>query len=358
MGTIIERRSKRGRVTFQAKIRFSGLPILSRSYPSREEAQAWLRATEPELKARSLEAARQQAHARLVEEFRERPRIVADLLHRNLREETVRKKGAEAEAHHTRSILKYPLARIHLENLSRRDIKEWVEQRLQDVAPSTVNRELNILNAAFKLAADEWDVAFCKSVLITVRRPQNPPGRVRRLSSDEESALRHAGEETRNPYVLSILDLALETAMRRGEILGLEWERVSFAHRSIQLIETKNGTPRGVPLSRRAMEVLLTLERVAARHLGCDEEITSGPVFPGLTANAFKLAFTRMVKRAGIENFRFHDLRHEATSRLFEKGLSQMEVATITGHKDIRMLARYTHLQVSDLARKLDRPGD
>lgn len=353
MGTIIERRSKRGIATFQAKIRFTGLRIVSRTFPGREEAEAWLRATEPELKARSLETAREQTHARLVEEFKERPRIVADLLHRNLREETVRKKGAEAEAHHTRSILKYPLARIHLENLNRRDIKEWVEQRLQDVARSTVNRELNILNAAFKLAADEWDVAFCKSVLITVRRPQNPPGRVRRLSSEEESALRRAGEETRNPYILPILDLALETAMRRGEILGLAWERVSFEQRSIQLVETKNGTPRGVPLSRRAMEVLMTLRQVAARELGCTGELDSGPVFPGLTINAFKLAFTRMVKRSGLENFRFHDLRHEATSRFFEKGLSQMEVSTITGHKDPRMLARYTHLQVSDLARKL-----
>lgn len=354
MGTIIERRTRRGIATFQAKIRFSGLRIVSRTFSSREDAETWLRATEPELKARSLETAREQAHAKLVEEFRERPRIVADLLHRNLREETVRKKGAEAEAFHTRSILKYPLARIHLENLHRRDIKEWVEQRLQDVAPSTVNRELNILNAAFKLAANEWDVAFCKSVLITVRRPQNPPSRVRRLSVEEETALRRAGEETRNPYVLSILDLALETAMRRGEILGLEWERISFEHRSIQLIDTKNGTPRGIPLSRRAMEVLTLLKQVAARELGCTREIDAGPVFPGLTINAFKLAFVRMVDRAKVQNFRFHDLRHEATSRLFEKGLSQMEVATITGHKDIRMLARYTHLQVKDLAAKLD----
>ncbi|MGT2429369.1 tyrosine-type recombinase/integrase [Cupriavidus basilensis] len=226
---------------------------------------------------------------------------MADLLHRNLREETARKKGAEAEVNHTHSILKYPLARVHLVNLTRRDIKEWTEQRLQHVAPSTVNRELNILNAVFKLAVHEWDVALCKSVLITVRRPKNPSGRVRRLSREEEVALRRAGVETRNPYIVSILDLALETAMRRSEILSLEWERVSFTHRSIRLIETKNGTPRGVPLSRRATEVLISLRRVAAHELGGAGELDSGPVFPGLTVNAFKLAFTRMVKRAGLE---------------------------------------------------------
>lgn len=354
MGTLIVRTTRQGVASYQAKIRLKGFKIISRTFPSREEAEAWLRATEPELKARSREAAREQAHAKLVAQFKERPRIVADLLHRAVQEETVHKKGAEAEVYHVRSILKYPLARLHLENLSRRDIKEWMEQRLQHVAPSTVNRELNILNAVFKLAVNEWDVALCASVLTTVRRPKNPPGRVRRLAPSEEAALRRAGDETRNPYIVAILELALETAMRRSEILGLEWERISFEQRSVQLIMTKNGAPRGVPLSRRAMDVLRSLQQIVARELGQDCAVTSGPVFPGLTVNAFKLAFTRMVKRAGIENFRFHDLRHEATSRLFEKGLSQMEVAAITGHKDPRMLARYTHLQVRDLAAKLD----
>lgn len=353
MGTIIERRTKRDAVRFQAKIRFTGIPIVARNFPSREEAEAWLRATEPELKARSREAAWEQAQAKLMAGFRVQPRIVADILHRHLTEETINKKSAEAEVNHIRSIMRYPLARVQVENLTRHDINDWRDQRLKDVAPSTVNRELNILNAVFKLAVYEWDVALCKSVLTSVRRPKNPPGRVRRLSPPEETALRRAGEETRNPYIVSILDLALETAMRRSEILDLQWNRVSLAHRSIQLIATKNGTPRGVPLSRRAMEVLIALRRVAAHELGGAGDLDSGPVFPGLTVNAFKLAFTRMVKRAGLENFRFHDLRHEATSRLFEKGLSQMEVATITGHKDIRMLARYTHLQVKDLAAKL-----
>lgn len=355
MGTIIERRTKRGEVKFQAKIRLAGMPIMSKVFDSRTNAERWIAAVEPEMRARSRTVAREQAIAKQVREFRDKPRIVADLLHRNLCEVTPFKKGAEAEANHMRSILKSPLARIHLENLRRSDVRDYRDQRLQQVASSTVNRELNILNAVFKMAANEWDIVFCKSVLTTVKRPPNPPGRVRRLSRDEEAALRHAGEETRNPYVIPILDLALETAMRRSEILAMEWERVSFEQRSVQLITTKNGTPRGVPLSRRAMEVLRALQRVTAYELGHDHPVTSGPVFPGLTVNAFKLAFTRMVKRAGIENFRFHDTRHEATSRFFEdKGLREMEVAAITGHKDIRMLARYTHLQVKDLAAKLD----
>jgi hypothetical protein len=106
MGTIIKRTSGKGIVTYQAKIRIGGFKIISRTFSSHEEAEAWLHVTEPELNARSRETARQQAHARLIKEFKERPRIVADLLHRNLRKETVRTKGAEAETHHIRSILK------------------------------------------------------------------------------------------------------------------------------------------------------------------------------------------------------------------------------------------------------------
>ena len=79
----------------------------------------------------------------------------------------------------------------------------------------------------------------------------------------------------------------------------------------------------------------------------------NGQVFPGLTSEAIKRSYIRAVRRAGIENLRFHDLRDEATTRLLEKGLNIMEVASITGRKDLRMLQRYTHLKAEDLARKL-----
>jgi integrase len=108
------------------------------------------------------------------------------------------------------------------------------------------------------------------------------------------------------------------------------------------LPETKNGESRGVPLSLAAIQVLKALPRSV-----------SGAVFPGVTSEAIKRAFIRACRRAEIENFRFHDLRHEATSRLFEKNLDMMEVASITGHKTLQMLKRYTHLRAEDLARKL-----
>jgi integrase len=158
----------------------------------------------------------------------------------------------------------------------------------------------------------------------------------------EEIRLLKACREARNSYLLPILRLALETAMRQGELVNLRWEHIDLTRRITYLPDTKNGEARTVPLSTAAIKVLHSLPRSM-----------TGQVFPGLTTEAVKRAFARAVRRAGIEDLRFHDLRHESTSRLFERGLNIMEVASITGHKDLRMLRRYTHLKAEDLARKL-----
>ncbi|MHB1565732.1 MAG: site-specific integrase [Acidiferrobacter sp.] len=135
--------------------------------------------------------------------------------------------------------------------------------------------------------------------------------------------------------------LALETAMRQGELLALRWERVDLARRTAHLPETKNGTPRTVPLSPAALLMLKAMPRDL-----------SGRVFP-LSQSAVAQAWERATQHAGIKGLRFHDLRHEATSRLFEKGLNLMEVAAITGHKTLQILKRYTHLRAEDLAARL-----
>ena len=130
--------------------------------------------------------------------------------------------------------------------------------------------------------------------------------------------------------------------MRQGELVSLRWEHIDLNRRTVHLPDTKNGESRTVPLSTAAVKILRSLPRNI-----------QGKVFPGVTTEAVKRAYARAVRRTAIEDLRFHDLRHEATSRLFEKGLNIMEVASITGHKDLRMLRRYTHLKAEDLARKL-----
>ena len=131
--------------------------------------------------------------------------------------------------------------------------------------------------------------------------------------------------------------------MRRGEILSLCWLDVHLDKRYKHLPDTKNGDSRDVPLSPQAMELL----RELPRNIRGDQA-----VFP-LHFEALKSSWRRACSRADISDLRFHDLRHEATSRFFEKGLNVIDMAAITGHKDLRMLQRYTHLRAEDLALKL-----
>ena len=130
--------------------------------------------------------------------------------------------------------------------------------------------------------------------------------------------------------------------MRRGEIAAMRWEHLDRQARVLLIPETKTGTPRRVPLSMAALAVLDALPRRL-----------DGQVW-AMRPDSISQAFERVCKAAGIEGLTFHDLRHEATSRLFEKGLNPMEVAAITGHKTLQMLKRYTHLRAEELVRKLD----
>ncbi|MHB1567486.1 MAG: site-specific integrase [Acidiferrobacter sp.] len=176
--------------------------------------------------------------------------------------------------------------------------------------------------------------------LVKGQRPKLPSGRTRRLVDDEyprllSSAQAYGGE------VAPLITWAIETAMRRGEIAAMRWEHLDRRARVLLIPETKNGTPRRVPLSVAALAVLDGLpQRLDGRAWG-------------LRPDSISQAFERICGAAGIEGLTFHDLRHEATSRLFEKGLNPMQVAAITGHKTLQMLKRYTHLRAEDLVGKL-----
>lgn len=203
-----------------------------------------------------------------------------------------------------------------------------------------------ILGHVFEVARKEWGIQVHNPVR-DINLPANGKARDRRLQAglngdDEETLLLAACQEARSPYLLPIVQLAIETAMRQSELINLRWEYIDLNRRTAHLPDTKNGESRTAPLSTTAANVLRSLPR--AIH---------GQVFPGLSAEAIKRVYIRAMRQAGIEDLHFHDLRHEATTRFFELGLNIMEVASITGHKYLRMLHRYTHLKAEDLARKL-----
>jgi integrase len=173
-----------------------------------------------------------------------------------------------------------------------------------------------------------------------LRLPFSPNRRERRLKEGELHKIITAARSCRNPLIVPIILLAVATGMRRGEILSLRWEHVDSERRALLIPHTKNGHSRTLPLTRDATEVLDGVGRTGDR------------VFP-MSGNAFRLSWDRLRARAGISDLHFHDLRHEAISRFFEKGLSVPEVAFLSGHRDARMLFRYTHPLRSEIMKKI-----
>ena len=220
-------------------------------------------------------------------------------------------------------------------------VAAWRDELSKSLAPQTVQHYLAVLNRLYKAATRDFGIPLpLGNPVATVRTPTVSNARERRLEGDEEKRLLAALDASRGKHLKSVALLALETAMRRGELLALRWEHVDLKRRVVHLPETKNGSSRDVPLSSRAVSVLEELPRNI-----------SGRVF-STSETAITEGFQRAIARAGITDFRFHDLRHEATSRLAEK-LQMHELARVTGHKAVRMLLRYYHPRAEDLAKKL-----
>lgn len=327
---------------WEVQIRRHGHPILNRTLPTRAEADAWAAVVESEL-ARGVFVDRTQLETT----------TFGDLLERYAREVTVGKKGAFVEGVRIRALLRDPLAQVPLSRLNGPRIAQWRDQRLSKVSGSTVNRDLNLFSHVINVARKEWAYPMENPVAL-VRRPRPNRGRTRRLSRDEQarllselSASERESDGTfrpggaRNPWAHAAVLLALETAMRRGELLSLQWRYVYLDEHYLHLPDTKNGDARDVPLSTRACAVLAALPR------GGNDR-----VFP-ISADSLKKVFERAVVRARIPDLHFHDLRHEATSRIATKLDNVLELGAVTGHKTLAMLKRYYHPRAWDLAKKL-----
>jgi integrase len=266
---------------------------------------------------------------------------LGDLLQRYLIAETPKKKSAKSETYRIRNILKRPIARLPLSELTTGAFASYRDRRLTEVGPQGVIHELNCMSVVLRTAKIDWDIPLTVILLDSVRRPKMPTGRSRRLEEGEYDALRRAALAGPSPYIWDVISFAIETAMRQGEIRSLGWDDISFDRRIARLKRTKNGDQRAVPLTTDAIQILHR----------CKSKNLPRP-FP-YTVGAVRNAWDKATKRAGISNLRLHDLRHEGVSRFFERGLSVPEVALISGHKDFRMLARYTHLRADDIVMKL-----
>lgn len=355
MATIVERVGRAGKMTYQAKIRKVGYPIMARTFPTRTKAVDWAKSVEDEIDRRERRRTADESIQRLFKDLPSDKLTLGDLLLRYRDRITPHKRSAEAEQWRIGGLLKHSFSYCSVVHLSTVQVAKWRDERLQQVSGSTVNRDMNLLSHVIEVARSEWGVKLDSNPFQRTRRPKENPPRERRLSREEETRLLSACP-AENPYLRSAITLAIETGMRLSEITGLEWCRINLAGRSIYLTKTKTGASRGVALSIRAVETLANIRERQAQKGRSEREEIPPRVFPGVTPEALKRAFIRAVRRAEIGDLHFHDLRHEAISRMFEKGLPTMEVATVSGHQTLQLLRRYTHLQLGDLARKLDKP--
>jgi len=339
MGTIATRDDNQGKTTYQAKIRRVGFPVMSKTFPTKAAAKKWM-----------MEQENAMLYGPYMDTQAASTRTLGELLDRYLEEITPYKAGADVEEYRIRVLRKSKLAKMIAGKVDSTHIQQYVKERSKTVGSSSINRELAVLSNVFNVAKRSWKIGLAGNPVADVVRPKDPVGRDRRLSPAEEVRLLAECSKTRGGYLRALVELALETAMRESELIALEWQNVDFSRRTIHVLKSKNGESRGVPMSRRAIEVLRAIE---PKNLPGIEP--TGRVFPGLTYIAAHNAFIRTCKRAGIEDLHFHDLRHEAISRFAElRRLSVPEIASITGHKNFRILQRYMHLNAEKLAPLLD----
>lgn len=328
MATITKRKNG-----WSVQVRRKGYPQQTRTMETRAEALAWAREQEGR-----IDRALAPLNLRLL-----KGTTLRDILERYLTEVTPTKDSAYTEQVRLKKLLREQVfCNMALADLSPKVFSDYRNARLAVVMPGTVHRELGLIRHALEVARREWDMDLPLNPLDKVKRPRLNNARDTRLHHGDYERLKTALLKTRNPYIALIVDFAIHTAMRRGEILALRWEQINRHNRTAYIADSKTGVPRTIPLLDGALAVLEGLRTEASR----------GAIFP-VSMEALKQAWERARTRAGLDDLHFHDLRHEAISRLCEMGLTLPEVALISGHKDPRMLFRYVNLRPADLARRL-----
>lgn len=323
---------------WRAQIRRKGYPPETKCFDSRADAKKWATVIES-----------QMDQLKYIPIGDAENTTFKDALERYLIEVTPSKKGSQPEAARIKQLQSMKISDFSLTSLRSSNIAKLRDAlQKEKKAPTTIKNLMTIISQVFETARQEWGMEALSNPVRGVRMPKNRLGRDRRLianendEKDEEKRLLDKCKISSCIYLEPIVIVALETGMRLGEIIEIQHKNINFSDSVVKLPDTKNGTSRDVPLSSRALAAINSAPR----------PIDGGQLF-SIDVEQLKYHFRTARNRAEMNDFRFHDLRHEATSRLFEKGLDIMEVSAITGHKTLDMLKRYTHLRAADLAKKL-----
>lgn len=323
---------KRGEYSFRVKV-FCNERYKTATFDTLKDAQIWrdrVKANQ-ELDVEKKDISKSRMTQREAKSF-----TLKQALERYEKEITPLKKGAAVELTRINKTKKTSLASKSIYLFTPDDALALMDE----IGGSDNNKRkyASLISHLYKTARQQWRMEVHNPVAGEIKLPSNGKPRDRRLEGNEAALLL----ENLTGEAKAIFELAIETGMRRGEMLSLEWRNVDLKKTVAILSDTKNGETRAVPLSSTAIRVLKSLQR----------GIGGGKVFT-ITQSQLRDAWEAARTAAGIPDIRLHDLRHEAASRLFEKGLNVMEAASVTGHKTLSMLKRYTHLNPTDIAKKL-----
>lgn len=335
MATLTKRADSEGKTHYQVKVRLKGYPTQSATFDRLTDARKWAAQTEV--------AIRERRHFKTVESQKH---TLTDLIDRYTRD-VLPGKGAQRKTQAAQlawwkgELGPYTLADVTpaLVAETRDKLAKSTTARGRTMSPSTVVRYLAALSHAFTIAVKEWgwiDDNPCRKVT----KPKEPRGRVRFLSEDERGRLLAACRQSPCPWLYPIVTLALSTGMRSSEVMDLTWDRVDLKAGRILLDETKNGERRVVPLVGHAAELLREHAKVRRLDTTLLWPSTRKPSVP----LELRPHWAAAIKTAGIEDFRFHDLRHSAASYMLMNGASIAELAEVLGHKTLQMVKRYSHL--------------
>ena len=328
----IQKRKWKTKTTFRALVRRKGFKDLHKSFNTRADAQVWARDIE-----RNLDRGISTDYSEALKY------MLKDILKRYIKEEKGKhKKGWREEVYRANKLMQDPLCDLNLLQLSTKDISEYKDRRLEEVSPTTFNKDLSFLKVVVDIAMLDWGINIPFNPCRNVKRLRQPRPRNRRLVDDEQQQLIEACALSDNKYLKPMVQFSIETAIRQGELLKLTHKQINWDDRIMTLIDTKNGEDREVPLSEKAYLILKSqIRRI------------DGRIFP-MTKDSLKFWFKQAKRRANIKDFRWHDLRRHACSLLFERGLSVPEVQSISGHRDPRiLLSTYTKLDPKKIVKKL-----
>ncbi|MEP4487171.1 MAG: site-specific integrase [Halioglobus sp.] len=316
---------RKHRARWQVQIRIKGTKPITKSFARKAEAIRWSRAVEGEIAVGAYIDPRKADSALLAD--------VIDQYSISLNEKLVKDPARRSRLKRLRA----DLGVFSLGKLCSHHLHSYCGKRREVVSETTISHELALLRHLLGWAESKLGIVLPKGMPL-IPMPQLPNGRDRRLVADEESRLLSAcGDDVK---LKAFVELAIETAMRRSELIGILPDHIDSKNSVLLIPKTKNGETRTIPLSPRAKSIL-------ASYMG------ENGMFAGTSPTRISQKFTAACKQAEIQGLRLHDLRHEAISRLVERGLSTLEIAAISGHKTLSMLARYSHPDPSYLATKL-----